>query len=159
MAEISNLLQNSQRLKEIKTVVLSGGEPFLRQDIVDICAQIKKSLPHVSIGILTNALDSENILLKSKLIAEIFSPSSFWLGTSLDGLAGIYDRIRGIEGGFVRFLKTVRDLKSELPAVRLSATFVLTSFNIDQLIPCWDFSQEHNLDFFAQFGVDRKSVV
>ncbi len=154
--EIKDLVNNSKRLKEIKTVVLSGGEPFLRHDIVDICIYIKEALPQVSLGILTNGIKTETILSRTKDILKIFRSDSLWIGSSLDGIGDVYDKVRGVKGGFDNFARTVNRFKKELPNVRLSATFVLTPFNADQLIPCWEFADSHGLDFFAQFGVPKQ---
>ena len=154
--EIKDLVNNSKRLKEIKTVVLSGGEPFLRNDIVDICVFIKEALPQASLGILTNGMKTETILNRTKDILKIFRNNSLWIGSSLDGMGDVYDKIRGVKGGFDNFARTMNRFKKELPDVRLSATFVLTPFNADQLIPCWEFADSHGLDFFAQFGVPKQ---
>ncbi|KKQ78664.1 MAG: Radical SAM domain protein [Parcubacteria group bacterium GW2011_GWC2_38_7] len=79
--DIKKLLSGSNALKGIKTVVLSGGEPFLRPDFVDICFAIKDTLPQASLGILTNGINTEVIVSKMKQIlkkiktnARIFHP-------------------------------------------------------------------------------------
>jgi MoaA/NifB/PqqE/SkfB family radical SAM enzyme len=153
--EIVNLIEKTRSLKEIKTVILSGGEPFLRKDLVDISILISKILPQASLGILTNGLDSENIISKSKEITRIFKTGSFWIGSSLDGLGIAYDQMRGVKGGFERFANTVERFRKELSDIKLSVTFVLTPFNFEELLPCWDFAERHGLDFFAQFGVPK----
>ncbi|MBU0694322.1 MAG: glycosyltransferase [Candidatus Omnitrophica bacterium] len=155
--EIKNFIEKSKVLKSINTVVLSGGEPFLRGDLVDICVLMGKFFPQVSLGILTNGINTETIISKTKAILEKAELNSLWVGSSLDGLEGVYDKIRGTQGGFKRFLNTVERFKKEVPEVSFSTTFVLTPFNIDQLVPCWEFAEHHNLDFFAQFGVPKSA--
>ena len=154
--EIASLIKNTKSLKDIKTVILSGGEPFLRNDLVAISGLVNKVMPQASLGILTNCLDSERVISKSKEIAGIFKAGSFWIGSSLDGLGPAYDQARGVKGGFERFANTLKRFREELPGVKFSVTFVLTPFNFEQLLPCWDFADKHGLDFFAQFGVPKQ---
>ena len=155
--DIKKLLSGSNALKGIKTVVLSGGEPFLRPDFVDICFAIKDTLPQASLGILTNGINTEVIVSKMKQILKKIKTNAIWIGSSLDGLGDAYDKIRGVDGGFSGFVKTLEFFKKELPEVRFSLTFVLTPFNTDQLVPCWEFADKNGIDFFAQFGVPKES--
>ena len=157
LEEIKKTINASDKLDTVKTVVLSGGEPFLRSDIVEICKLIWDRLPGVSIGILTNGMNSEDILNKLKEIARYARNGSLWLGTSLDGLNDAYDKMRGVHGGFERFETTLSRIKSELPQIKMCATFVLTPLNINELIPCWEYSKEQGLDFFAQFAVPKEA--
>ena len=153
--EIKGLIEKSERLKAVKTVVLSGGEPFLRRDLVDICCLIADALPQASLGILTNATNTETVLSKTKEILQSSRVHSLWIGSSLDGIGQMYDKIRGMEGGFERFVRTVLRFKQELPDISFSTTFVLTPFNMEELLPCWEFADKFDLDFFAQFGVPK----
>lgn len=153
--EIKTFVEQAQYLKNIKTVVLSGGEPFLRRDLADICGLFVSHLPDSSIGILTGGLNTAIIIKKMREIINRFGPKSIWLGTSLDGIGEIHDRVRGVKGAFDRFKKTIELSRKELPEVNLSATFTLTPYNVDQLIPAKEFADKEGLDFFAQFVVPK----
>jgi GT2 family glycosyltransferase/glycosyltransferase involved in cell wall biosynthesis/MoaA/NifB/PqqE/SkfB family radical SAM enzyme len=155
--EIRRLVEESRRLKNTKTVVLSGGEPFLRQDIIDICGVFSKSLPDSSLNILTNGMNTDDIVSRTKIILDKFHPKSLSLGSSLDGLGWGHDRIRGRDGAFLAFHKTIERCKKEFPDVKLSVTFTLTPYNIDQLIPAKDFADRQGIGFFAQFVVPKEA--
>lgn len=155
--EIRRFVEESRYLQNAKTVVLSGGEPFLRQDIVDICGFFTKRMPDSSIGILTNALNTDRIVEKTKSILDKANPRSLWLGSSLDGLGSGHDVIRGTDGAFLSFSKTVQRCKKELPQVKLSATFTITPYNIDQLVPAKRFSDSEGINFYAQFVVPKEA--
>ncbi|MFH1640422.1 MAG: SPASM domain-containing protein, partial [Candidatus Omnitrophota bacterium] len=105
----------------------------------------------------TNAMNTDDILIKTKAILDRFHPKSLWLGSSLDGLGKGHDRIRGVDGAFLAFRKTIERCKKELPQVKLSATFTLTPYNIDQLVPAKQFADNEGLDFFAQFVVPKEA--
>ena len=49
-----------------------------------------------TIGILTNATNSETVLSKTKAILETSRVHSLWIGSSLDGIGQMYDKIRGM---------------------------------------------------------------
>ncbi len=153
--EIGSLIKNSSYLKRVKTVVLSGGEPFLRKDITDICGIILKYLPDVSLTILTNGLNTEVIINKTKEILRKYSPKSICLGSSLDGLGDIHDYIRGKKGAFLSLEETIKRCKSELPEVNLALTFTLTPYNFKHLLPAKEFANKHKISFYAQFVVPK----
>ena len=155
--EIRRFVEESRHLKKTKTVVLSGGEPFLRRDIVDICGFFSKELPNSSIGILTNGMNTDDIIAKTKNILDRFHAKSLWLGSSLDGLGRQHDMIRGADGAFFAFNRTIERCKKELPGIKLSATFTLTPYNIDQLIPVREFAEKQGLDFLVQFVVPKEA--
>ena len=157
LEEIKSFVGESRLLQKPKVVVLSGGEPFLRNDIVDLCGFFSKQLPHSSIGILTNGINTETILNKTKDVLNRFQPQSLWLGSSLDGIGKEHDKIRGIEGAFAGLCKTINHCKKELPQVKFSVTFTLTPYNVDQLLPAKQFADNEGLDFFAQFVVPKQA--
>jgi GT2 family glycosyltransferase/MoaA/NifB/PqqE/SkfB family radical SAM enzyme/glycosyltransferase involved in cell wall biosynthesis len=155
--EIKRFVEGSKYLENTKTVVLSGGEPFMRKDLVDICGFFSNRSPETSIGLLTNAMNTEDIILKTRAIFEKFNPGSLWLGSSLDGLDIGHDRIRGVNGAFKAFNSTMERCKKEFPQIKISATFTLTPYNIDQLIPAKEFAENNGLDFYAQMVVPKES--
>jgi GT2 family glycosyltransferase/MoaA/NifB/PqqE/SkfB family radical SAM enzyme len=155
--EIRHFVEGSRMLRNLKTVVFSGGEPFLRHDLVDLCGFFSKYSPDASIGILTNGLDTETILSKGKEVLDKFSPKSLWLGSSLDGIGQEHDRIRGKEGAFTALQKTIERCKKELPGVDLSTTFTLTPYNVGQLIPAKEFADSEGTHFYAQFVVPKEA--
>ena len=52
---------NRDFLKKVASVQLTGGEPFLREDLPQIAATITKNIPGCMIWIPTNGLDPERI--------------------------------------------------------------------------------------------------
>ncbi|MCX5714501.1 MAG: glycosyltransferase, partial [Candidatus Omnitrophica bacterium] len=153
--EIKRLVDTSSYLRKTKVVVLSGGEPFVRNDIVDIGGFFSKEVPQASLGILTNGIETERIVSNTKEILDRFQPKALWVGSSLDGVGDSHDVIRGKDGAFTALYKTIQRFKKELPSTHLSLTFTLTPYNIDQLLQAKQFAQREGLDFFAQFVVPK----
>ena len=155
--EIKRFVETSKYLRRAKTVVLSGGEPFLREDIAEICGFFIRHLPDASIGILTNGVDTNRLINKTKEIQDRFQPKSLWLGSSLDGLGEAHDEIRGAKGAFSALGKTIEGCRRQLSNVNFSVTFTLTPYNINQLIPAKEFADKEGLDFFVQFVVPKQA--
>lgn len=82
---------------------ITGGEPFMREDIEDI---IKVLLPKTkSLVISTNGYLTERIILLAKKYRQI------GFRISLEGLSKTNDALRGLEDGFDHGLRTILELK------------------------------------------------
>ncbi|MFH1786597.1 MAG: radical SAM protein [archaeon] len=90
---------------------LSGGEPFLRKDIVDICSYATRTNPEV-INIPTNGLLPKRTEDKVAQILEECKDTKVVINLSLDGIGKKHDEMRGINGNFDKLIDTYGRLKS-----------------------------------------------
>ena len=100
---VIELLKELAHLR-VKSITLSGGEPTLREDFVDIleCGHNQGLM----IGVLTNGLDIDIDL------ADAITRYSDWVRVSLDATdANMYGLIRGVDGGFERVLESIGRLQ------------------------------------------------
>ncbi len=108
-------------LKEIKEffqknnyfnwVDLTGGEPFLRKDLVDICASIIDNCPDLYLlHIPTNGFLPAKIEEKTKGILDL-KPNRFIISIALDAPELLHDRLRGIDGAWQKATETYKRLK------------------------------------------------
>jgi len=74
---------------------LTGGEPFLRDDLADIAALFYRNSRVLNISIPTNGQLKEKILKTTAAIARECPRSYIVVIFSFDGLEGTHDRIRG----------------------------------------------------------------
>lgn len=158
LSEIKALINNSRYLQKIKTVVLTGGEPFLRSDLAEICGLFLEKYPHLSLGILTSSFDPQIILKKLAEIHRRYHPSNLWLGSSLDGLKNNHDRIRGVKGSFDRVMETLSLAQEEFPSQRWGINFIILPSNYNDLLPVFELCRERKLEFSAQFPVHWKNT-
>jgi len=109
--------------EEIENVYISGGEPFLRNDIKDICQEFLKK--GISVSIQTNGTSVDKILslAKNKKIDLLFS---------LDGQRSIHDQIRGRKGVYDKNIEIFKVLKNKMNK-GIFITSVITDENIDNL--------------------------
>jgi len=89
---------NDPLLKNIEVVLLTGGEPILRSDLLDIVLYIHKKIPKARITLSTNGLLADKVLNFAKTALE--NGVCLEVGVSLDGIGEHHDIIRGVKGNF-----------------------------------------------------------
>lgn len=127
--EIENL---SLSLGKINDIAISGGEPFLREDLPDICALFFQNNGLTALGIPTNGLLPKRIFEMTKKILKLSGGKKVIIRLSLDGMREKHDEIRGIKGSFESVFKTYRllhNLKLEFCNLELHVNPVLTNQN------------------------------
>jgi len=128
----------------LKTINLSGGEPFLRDDLPEIVYHLKSACPASTIIISTNSLQPQRIGL---IVHEMLKHDpGIGLGISVDGIGKMHDTMRGVKGAFDRAMETLELSKREgVRNIRLA--FTATSCNISQLEPVLRLSREKKVEF------------
>ncbi|MDP8259969.1 MAG: glycosyltransferase [Candidatus Gygaella obscura] len=152
--DIKKLLDTSNKLEHIDTVVLSGGEPFLKNDLFDICRILLQKYPHLSLGILTNGIDTQRIIDISVRVKNELRPANFWLGTSLDGVGQVHDYVRGRKGAYDAVIATIAQCRKN--NIEITATFTITAENFDCLLPAKKVADSCGIDFYIQFVVPKQ---
>jgi MoaA/NifB/PqqE/SkfB family radical SAM enzyme len=112
-------------------MTLSGGEPFLREDLVDICKLIYKHNRPKIINIPTNGLLTDKIIESVKELTKFCKKSQLIVNLSIDGIAEQHDELRGVKGNYAKALKTYKALK-EIKAKNLTVGIhtVISKFNV-----------------------------
>jgi len=158
LAEIERTFAESQCLKYIQSIGLTGGEPFLRKDFTDLCGFFIKKFPNAAISIATNALVPDLIIAGLIKIMDTFSPkNSIFLSISLDGIGKTHDEIRGMPGNYFRVLKLINLIKKKAPSVNRGISFTIMPQNYKDLLEVYKISKENDIDFGFQFAQTSKS--
>ena len=123
----STLEQEKAILKQVYDsgacgIAFEGGEPLLRNDLVEILA-FSRSLP------LHTSLITNGTLLESR-IDEIASYINGVVYVSLDGLEKTHDVIRGVGGSF---RKAVRGISAAKEKVAVTINTTIMAENIDEI--------------------------
>jgi radical SAM protein with 4Fe4S-binding SPASM domain len=130
--------------RSLKTINVTGGEPFLRKDLTEVMKVIHGVAPDARIVFSTNGFLTDVILAK---VAEIraFHPN-IGVGISIDGLEDVHDKIRGIPGMFKRAIATVQGLKAAgVKDLRIGLTIVRE--NVSEVRHVFDLSRELGVEF------------
>lgn len=139
VAEVERI---SRSLGHLLWVAFSGGEPYLREDIVEISRIIYENNKPVILTYPTNGLLPEVIKEKTEEILKLCQKSTVVVKLSLDGLYNAHDALRGVEGGFERVMQTYKGLCGLLdkyPNLELGINTVFCSANQDNMNELIDF--------------------
>lgn len=145
---LDEIAKISKKAGEILRVSISGGEPFLRDDLEKICNLFYKNNKTCFITIPTNGLLPNKIKEKTEKIINLCNKANITIKLSLDGIGKIHDSIRRSKRNFDKVLETYNhliDLKQRYQNLRICINTVVSSFNknnIEELI----FFVKSNLD-------------
>ena len=156
--EIARVVSGSQLLSFLTYIVLSGGEPWLREDIVDIVRFFKGQYPRANILVLSNLTDTDLALGALSRIASRAGLDRVSLGSSIDGIGDAYDRIRGKKGGFDALQRTLEAIRREFPQLYFSLNFTLTPENCDQMLPVFGWCRDRRYHVSYQVMVQKQET-
>ena len=101
----------------VKVVIISGGEPLIREDIFEIAEIFNRN------GFITT-LSTNGLLIDEKNIDKIKESFSY-VGISIDGDEETHDRFRGMKGAFKKSLNSIRLVRDA--GIKVGIRFTLTS--------------------------------
>lgn len=113
-------------LRHAAYITLTGGEPFLRDDLEEICQILLTSTPSHCLQFTTNGFLPDRVDQVIRKIVTQWPFNSIDVQISLDGLAATHDRIRGVDGAFNRTVETIEKL-SELRRTHSNLTLYLST--------------------------------
>jgi MoaA/NifB/PqqE/SkfB family radical SAM enzyme len=154
LEELERNLFSAEALKDVLNIGITGGEPFLRRDIVELCNAMFRHFPHAHIGVVTNSIRYERVVDAAKRIAAANPGREFSIAISLDGYADTHDRVRGVPGNFERILKAVALLKEEAPSVLVGFSHTVTPDSMQDSLRCYELSRELGIGFMYRLAHD-----
>jgi len=101
----------SKTMGPLLWLALTGGEPFLRNDLAKIVRLWVKNNQVRHISIPTNGVFTDRIVKQVKQMLKENPKTTFSITVSCDGLEKMHDKIRGMKGAFKAMKRTVRELK------------------------------------------------
>lgn len=139
--DVKNLISELVRLR-VRTVTLSGGEPTLRTDFVDILQHAHNE--GLKTSVLTNGLNIDYDL------ACALTKFSDWVRVSLDGSnETVYERIRRTKGGFGKVQQSITNLEkaksNNNEKCEIGICYTIQRWNMDDVPSMIDFIRGLNL--------------
>lgn len=111
---------------------LSGGEPFLRKDLVDICKSAYEHCRPKVINIPTNGILSDVIVEKVEAIVQNIPHAQIIVNLSLDEVGERHDEIRNVKNNFVKSRRTFERLKLlKYPNLTVGIHTVISKYNVN----------------------------
>jgi radical SAM protein with 4Fe4S-binding SPASM domain len=118
---------------------LSGGEPFMRNDILKLLAHIAGTGMRVDIA--TNGFSVPDRVIKSLRNLPVFN-----VQVSIDGIGEKHDHFRGQKGAFIKACNTLKRFKEDGLSTSISAT--ATAQNVNQIGDLVDLALELECESF-----------
>jgi MoaA/NifB/PqqE/SkfB family radical SAM enzyme len=119
---------------------MSGGEPFLRRDLVDICESAWRRTRPAIINIPTNGILTDRIPTMVEEIAARCPGTEVIINLSLDDIGQHHDLIRGVPGNFEKAIGTyngLRNLKAD--NLTLGIHTVISVHNVERLPKIYEY--------------------
>jgi len=136
--EVFTVMDDLKAFK-VPVLILSGGEPLLREDIFDIAKRAKAKGFYVG-------LSSNGTLIDENNIGRIAECDFNYVGVSLDGIGATHDKFRRMEGAFEASLKGIR-LCRDL-GLKIGVRFTMTQDNAQDLPALLKLVEDEGIDRF-----------
>ncbi|MBN1551004.1 radical SAM protein, partial [bacterium] len=123
-------------------LLITGGDPFLRDDVVDIVKLFYKYPGFRNLGMPSNGFLSDKIVPAVEQILRDCKGIDFAVDISIDAVGGDHDRIRGVPGLFDRAVDTYKNLKKLQDRYRnfnLNVAVTVSHFNYKTLDRLYEF--------------------
>lgn len=126
--------------RSLREINVSGGEPLLREDIADVVRVMRETCPGVRLILSTNAL------LPDRLERLLSKDDRLAVRISLDGMAGLHDEIRGIDGAFDKAMRSLA-VARERGVSDLGVCATMTRHNAGRVREVQAFAEREGIQF------------
>lgn len=127
-----------ENLPYMDTINLTGGEPFLRDDLEDIIKILKKKTRRLVI--------SSNGYLTEKIISLFEKHKDIGIRVSIEGLPKANDELRGLKDGFDRGIRTLIRL-NKLGIKDIGFGITVSDKNTKDLLDLYHLAKMMNIEF------------
>lgn len=154
--EISKVVNSLPIYKKLDMVILTGGEPFLKEDLVNIIMEYSKVTDNVAIP--TNGKDTNVII---NIIQKVVKSQNInlYIGLSIDGFKKGHDELRNEHGLWTKVINTAEGLKSietRYNNLNVSVQILLLPSNIKTILNLIQYIQ-NVLEFPVELEIVRNS--
>lgn len=133
-------------------ITFTGGEPFVRKDILDLVAYASQNhrVNLITNGVLFNEEKIERLM--SLAPKRVFQKGAILVGVSVQGIGETHDAVVGVKGAFekvrdhvIQFRESRKQWGKCLPLLDIKS--VITEQNVEQMNNLVDFAREMEADF------------
>lgn len=149
-------IETIKKLPKMYFTNITGGEPFIREDLSEIVRELYKKSDRIVIS--TNGFFTDRII---KLCEEF---PNVGIRISIEGLEETNNKIRGLDDGFNKGYSTLKKLvEMKHPDVGFGMT--VQDANAKDLVPLYDLSNELNMEFATAslhnsfYFVEAKNII
>lgn len=158
---LSEIEQIFKSIGDLYFLNLSGGEPFLRSDIVEIIRLSQYYMSPNLVHIPSNGLLTDTIENRVKEILKVISPKTFLtIKLSLDGIGDAHDEVRGVKGNFEKLVETysrLDNIRKAHPNFHLGFNTITSKFNLAHLDQIITYARNLNPDSYVTEIAENRS--
>lgn len=140
--KLNEIEQICRKAGDVMGVILTGGEPFLRQDLHDIAAFFAKYNKTRLIHMSTSGYSPQHIAQTTQKMLVQCPGSIITVDLSIDGVGALHDKIREVPGLFDRIMETytlLDQLRGSHKNLRIKANTVISKYNQDHIMAVVEF--------------------
>ena len=160
-ATLEEIERFSRSLGNFSFLTLTGGEPFLRDDIPETIKIFNNNNSVSSVSIPTNGYFSERIIKAAGEILRNTKDIDLAIKISLDGLERKHDAVRGAKGVFSKAVDTYHglvELKKESPRFKVGIIITYSTLNQEDLPETLDYIEEKLKPDMISLNFARRSL-
>ena len=131
-------LETVRKLPRMYFTNITGGEPFLREDLKEIVRELRKKSDRIVIS--TNGFFTDRITDLCREFPDV------GIRISIEGLERTNNQIRGLEDGFNRGLTTLKKLR-QMGLKDVGFGMTVQDCNARDLLPLYRLSEELDMEF------------
>ena len=161
-ADIKKIFSDKVLSKSIKVINITGGEPTLRKDLIEVIKALVSSCSNLErIDISTNGIRSEEVIDVIEQALAFLLPYKVKLSVSvsLDGVGRTHDEVRGTLGAFEGVEKSIPELKELMrlyPWFSVGLNFTINRNNYHDLDNVFKYSLSHGLGVNFTLAADSE---
>jgi MoaA/NifB/PqqE/SkfB family radical SAM enzyme len=140
-------------LKNLKTISFTGGEPFLRNDLCELCRAVWKINPAIRIYISTNGTPEAQIF---EFLNRVDDISNLKVTVSVDGIAK-QDVQRGSPGVFSVVDATIKRIIKTYPALEMNVKYTVTPVNYDEVWETYQYFKKMRITLLVKLIENNKN--
>jgi radical SAM protein with 4Fe4S-binding SPASM domain len=142
-------MAGSPFLRNLVSLSLTGGEPFLFEELPEVAGIFSERIPGCYISTVTNGLAPALTFKKVEQILQ-HTTNEIWVNVSIDSLDETYSEVRGVPGGEKKVLQTTEGLvgmaKGE-PRLNVGILYTLMPENFGQALPVLNYANNLGVQY------------
>lgn len=139
--------------RSLKEINITGGEPFLREDLAEILAVIRARCPGVRLVMSTHGFMTDRIRRLAKDLKHVAPDLA--IRVSIDGVEKTHEAVRGIPGGFQKDMESLSILK-ETGFTDLGIAMTVMDSNVSEIERVSDLAKTLGVDFSITVATDSE---
>ena len=149
-------IETIKKLPPMYFTNITGGEPFIREDLRDVVAELRKKSDRIVIS--TNGFFTDRIIALCKEFPDI------GIRISIEGLEQTNNEIRGLPDGFNRGYTTLKKLR-EMGMKDVGFGMTVQDRNAHDLVPLYELSNDLDMEFATAslhnsfYFVEAKNII